>query len=153
MDAGQLVLLAVKVLAAANWGLHYYTHQVTYRLFPVVAAAGGGPGFVRYHQAYEKRLPVSIYVPWSLLVAGSVLLVVVRPDGLGVGWPLLLLGLNLAIAVLSVLVAAPVHRRVDAEGALSSGAATMLVRANGVRLAVASLSLLVTAGLAWAYLA
>ena len=153
MDAGRAVLLAVTLLAAANWGLHYYTHQVTYRLFPAVASVAGGPGFVRYHQAYAKRLPASIYVPWSLLMVASALLVAIRPVGLGVAWPLLLLGLNLAIAVLSVLVAAPVHRRVDADEELSPAAATTLVRANGVRLAVATLSLLVTAGLAWAYLA
>lgn len=153
MDVGQVVLLAVALLAAANWGLHYYTHQVTYRLFPAVASAAGGPGFVRYRQAYERRLPASIYAPWSVLVAASALLVVVRPVGLGLAWPLLLLGLNLTIAVLSVLVAAPVHRQVDAEEELSGAAATALVRVNGVRLGVATLSLLVAAGLAWAHLA
>lgn len=64
----------------------------------------------------------------------------------------MLLGLNLTIAGLSELVAVPVHRRAAAEGALSGATAAALMRVNGVRLAVATLSVLASAGLAWAHL-
>lgn len=153
MEAGRGVLLVLALLTALNWAVHYYTHLVTYRLFPVIAAGAGGPGFVGYHQAYERRLPLSVYVPWAALTAASAAFVAVRPVGLGVGWPLVLLLLNASIAALSVAFAAPVHRRVDAAGTLSAGDARALLRYNGIRLAVASVSLITVAVLGWNYLA
>lgn len=153
MDAGRTVLLVLSLLTALNWAVHYYTQTVTYRLFPAVAAQAGGAGFVRYHQAYERRLPVSVYLPWAALTAASAVFVAVRPAGLGVGPPLALLLLNVSIAALSVAFAAPVHRRVDAAGALDAGAARALLRYNGIRLAIATASLLVVGALAGQYLA
>jgi len=152
VEAGRSVLLILSLLTALNWAVHWYTHTVTYRLFPTVAAAAGGPGFVRYHQAYEGRLPLSVYAPWAALTGVSAVLLAVRPPGLGIVWPLVLLLLNAAIAVLSLILAAPVHRRVDAAGALAEADARALLRANGLRLAVASASLLTVTVLAWQHL-
>ncbi len=152
MEAGRGVLLILSLLTALNWAVHYYTHTVTYRLFPTVAAVADGPGFVDYHQAYERRLPFSVYLPWTALTVTSAIFVAVRPAGLGIGWPLVLLLLNVAIAALSIAFAAPVHRRVDAAGALGTADARALLRYNGIRLAVASSSLVIVTALAWSHL-
>lgn len=153
MDAGRAVLLVLALLTAANWAVHYYTQTVTYRLFPTVAAAAGGPGFVTYHQAYESRLPVSVYVPWGTLTLASAALILVRPAGLGLAWPIVLLVLNASIAPISLAFAAPVHRRVDAAADLAPHHAAALLRWNAVRLAIATVSLAVVAGLAGTELA
>lgn len=151
MDAGRALLLVLSLLTALNWAVHYYSQSVTYRLFAVVAPAAGGPAFVRYHQAYEARLPWSVYVPWSLLTLASLAFVLVRPDGVGPAWPivlLVLLVLNASIAPISLLFAAPVHRQVDKTGELTSAQSVALLRWNGVRLAVATMSLVVVSALA-----
>ena len=148
MDAGRTVLLVLALLTALNWAVHYYTQLVTYRLFPTVAQATGGPGFVRYHQAYEARLPWSIYVPWSLHTIASLAFVVIRPEGVALAWPIVLLVLNASIAPISLAFAAPVHRAVDQGGDLQPAQAAALLRWNGVRLAMATLSLIVVGSLA-----
>ena len=99
MDVGRCVLLLLALLTALNWAVHYYTQTVTYRLFPVVADASGGAGFVRYHRAYEARLPWSVYLPWALLTLTSVAFVLVRPAGLGATAPVVLLVLNASIEI------------------------------------------------------
>lgn len=155
MTPAQAVVLQVLFgLTALNWSLHWYTQVVTYRLFPTVAAEAGGPGFVAYHRAYEARLVWSIYVPWSALMAASIAFLFVRPDAVSASWAWSLLALNAAIAVLSVLFAVPVHRRIDAAGALGSRDGRALMRWNLARLVTASVSLglvsiLVVRSLGW----
>ena len=153
MDAGRSVLLLLALLTALNWAVHYYTQAVTYRLFPVVAEASGGAGFVRYHRAYEARLPFSVYVPWALLTITSLAFVLVRPAGVGLTWPVVLLALNASIAPLSLVFAAPVHRAVDRAGGMTPAQAAALLRWNGARLAIATASLVGVGVLALSQLA
>jgi hypothetical protein len=153
MDAGRSPLLLLALLTALNWAVHYYTQSITYRLFPTIAQAAGGTAFVRYHRAYEARLPWSVYVPWSLLTLASLAFVVVRPDGVGPAWPVGLLVLNVSIAPISLLFAAPVHRTVDHTGDLAPSQAAALLRWNGIRLIIATVSLVVVGALAFENLA
>lgn len=148
MDVARTLLLTLALVTALNWSLHYYTHVVTYRLLPVVAGVTDGAGFVEYHQQYERRLPWAIYVPWTLLTVLSVAFLAVRPDGVGVAPAVALLVLNAAVAVLSVALALPVHRRIDAQERLSDTDARALRRVNGARLAVATASLALVGWLA-----
>ncbi len=136
-------LLLLYGLTALNWTIHFYTHVVTYRLFSVIAANADGAGFVRYHQAYERKLPWSIYMPWSMLVAASILYLVAAPSV----YAATLLLLNLSIAVISVVFAVPTHRRIGRIGAFTDRDATILLRANLLRLLVATLSLALVSGL------
>ena len=141
MDPGRLALLVVALLSALNWAVHYYTQTVTYRLFPAVAAAAGAGPFVRYHQAYEARLPLSVYAPWSALTVATVVLLFVKPAGVDLAWVIAILVLNVSIAPISLFFAAPVHRAIDRDGNMTSGQAAALLQWNGVRLAVATVSL------------
>lgn len=144
MTTTQVAVLQVLFgLTALNWALHWYTHMVTYRLFPTIAAEAGGVGFVEYHQAYESRLVWSIYVPWTALMTASVIFLFMRPDTIGAPWAWSLLVLNAAIAVVSILFAVPVHRRIDAAGAIGAEDNRALLRWNLVRLLAASASLCV----------
>lgn len=147
MDAGAVTLALLACLTWANWTLHYHTHVGTYALFPAVAAHSGGDGFVGYHRAYEKRLPLTMYAPWSALMVASVAFCVVRPDDIGLPVALVLLVLNASIAVLSIAFAAPVHSRIDDRGSLVAEDARALLRWNAVRLAVATASALIIGGL------
>jgi hypothetical protein len=62
-----------------NLALHWYTQVVTYPLFSFIGKAE----FVDYHLAYQKRLPFSIYIPYSLLMVLNVLLFVYPPPDAG----------------------------------------------------------------------
>lgn len=112
MTLPELVLLLVAVTSALNTGLQYYTTVSTYPLFSDLPAEA----FVGYHQAYERRLPLAIYLPYALLMAGNLLLLFVRPAAVALGWVVLLLVLNGSIMAVSLAFAAPVHARLDREG-------------------------------------
>lgn len=146
MDAGAVTLALLTCLTWANLTLHYYTQVGTYALFPAVASHAGRDGFVGYHQAYERRLPLTVYAPWSALMAASFAFCVVRPDDVGLPVALVLLVLNASIAGLSIAFAAPVHGRIDDHGGLSPEDARALLRWNAVRLAVATVSALLVGG-------
>lgn len=148
MDAARTLLLALSLATALNWTVHYYTHVVTYRLLPVVAGTTDGAGFVHYHQQYERRLPWAVYLPWTLLTALSVAFLAIRPDGVGLGAAVVLLVLNASIAVLSVALALPVHRRIDERERLTDTDVRALRRVNGARLAAATASLALVTWLA-----
>jgi len=112
MHAPELILLLVTLTSALNTGLQYYTTVSTYPLFSDLPAEG----FVRYHQAYERRLPLAIYLPYTVLMLGNLLLLVVRPEAVALGLVVLLLALNGSIMALSLAFAAPVHARLGQEG-------------------------------------
>ncbi|WP_323352642.1 hypothetical protein [Leptolyngbya sp. CCNP1308] len=119
-----------------NNALHWYTQVSSYPLFGWV-----GPGeFVPFHQEYERRLPFSIYMPYSLLMVSTLLLVFMRPAMVPLGWVLVLLGLNASIMAISLIFAVPVHSRLDRQGYSDSTGLRRLIRYNGVRLVASSLS-------------
>ena len=143
----ELVLLTVVItLTGFNLAVHWYTQLVTYALFPTIAAAASGTAFVAYHRQYEKGLPLAIYLPWALLTAASAALVFVRPDGFPLWTAIVILVLNASIAPISILFAAPVHRRIDADDELDNMSSRALLRWNAVRLVImtASLALILT---------
>nr|AGI62221.1 hypothetical protein [uncultured bacterium] len=140
MTAGIGVLLALTCATWFNNALQWYTQFTTYGLFSAIADQTGDEGFVRYHKAYQKRLPATIYVPFGILMVLSVTALFVRPDELGVGGAVLLLVLNAAIGAISGALAAPVHMRVDRQGRLEASDAAALLRWNACRLAVATAS-------------
>jgi hypothetical protein len=147
MSIGLLILTVLALVTWANWTLHYYTQLGTYALFPAVAGQTDGRGFVAYHRAYERRLPLTVYLPWSVLMLASVALLFRRPEPVGLPAAVVLLLLNASIAGLSLALAAPVHRRIDERGDLTPADTGALLRWNGVRLLAATASALLVAGL------
>ena len=112
MTTAESLLLSVTLISAFNTGLQYYTTVSTYPLFAALAP----DAFVPYHKAYERHLPLAIYLPYTLLMVGTALLLVVRPPAVSPLWVALALLLNGSIMVVSLAFAAPVHARLaDAE--------------------------------------
>ena len=137
MTLALLVLLLVAFATFFNTGLQYYTTVSTYPLFSALDEAN----FVRFHKAYEGRLPLSIYVPYSLWLLLTLALFWVRPDGVALGWVVTLFVLNGSMAV-SLAFAAPVHARLARKGKNQEDLAK-LRRFNLPRLLAAAASSLV----------
>ncbi len=137
------VLVAVVATTLFNLALQYATQVGTYPLF----ARLGPESFPGYHAAWERRLPVTIYLPYGALVVSDVLLLVVRPDGVGIGWAIVLLALAAGVTLASVLVAVPVHRRLDAIGEATPDGIRGLLVGNGLRLACLAAASAIVLGL------
>jgi hypothetical protein len=137
------VLVAVVVATSFNLALQYATQVATYPLF----AHLGRDSFVGYHQAWERRLPLTIYAPYGALVAADVLLLALRPPGVALGWVLALLALTAAVTAISVLLAVPVHRKLDRIGEPTADGVRGLLVANGLRLASMATATAIAVGL------
>ena len=136
MSLGLVTFVVVVFATFFNNALHFYTQVQTYPLFAWV----GREGFVPFHKEYQRRLPLAIYAPYSLLMAANALLLFVRPAEVAVGWVVALLILNASIVVESLALAAPVHYRMDRQTRNDKGEVRRLIRLNGVRLAAATAS-------------
>ena len=136
MSLGLVTFVVVVFATFFNNALHFYTQVQTYPLFAWV----GREGFVPFHKEYQRRLPLAIYAPYSLLMAANALLLFVRPAEVAVGWVVALLILNASIVVESLALAAPVHHRMDRQTRNDKGEVRRLIRLNGVRLAAATAS-------------
>ena len=136
MSFGLAIFVVVVFATFFNNALHFYTQVQTYPLFARV----GRDEFVAFHKEYQRRLPLAIYAPYSLLMAANVLLLFSRPAELAVGWVVALLILNASIVVESLALAAPVHYRMDRQTRNDKGEVRRLIRLNGARLAAATAS-------------
>jgi hypothetical protein len=106
------ILMAVAVTTLFNTGLQYYTTVSTYPLFSNLEEQN----FVTFHKAYERKLPLSIYFPYTLLMVSNLFLLFLRPDGISWFWPVVMVLLNASIMAISLPFAAPVHARLDRTG-------------------------------------
>ena len=138
MTLAPLELLLVAFATFFNTGLQYYTTVSTYPLFSALDEAN----FVPFHKAYERKLPLSIYVPYSFWLLLPLTLLFVRPEGVALGWVATLLVLNGSIMAMSLTLAAPVHARLDRVGKNADDLAK-LRRFNLPRLVAATASSLV----------
>ena len=136
MGLGLLTFVVVVFATFFNNALHFYTQVQTYPLFAWV----GREEFVPFHKEYQRRLPVAIYAPYSLLMAANALLLFFRPPEVAVGWVVALLILNASIIVESLALAAPVHYRMDRQTRNDKGEVRRLIRLNAARLAASTAS-------------
>lgn len=129
-----MVFGSVVFLVAAFWtffmnAVHWYTQVQTYPLFAWVSKGE----FVPFHKEYERRLPAALYAPYTLQMVATTLLFFSRPEGVGLGWVVVLFVLGAFIMAESLVFAAPVHYRMDREGK-DGGAIRRLILFNGFRL-------------------
>ncbi|MDM9384557.1 hypothetical protein QUB80_28215 [Chlorogloeopsis sp. ULAP01] len=116
--------------------MHWYTQVTTYPLLSWVGQAE----FVSFHKEYERRLPFSIYVPYTLLMFSTLLLIFFRPAEIELEWVFVLLILNASIMIVSLVFAVPIHTRLDRQGYPDKAGIRELIRYNRVRLIVSSTS-------------
>jgi hypothetical protein len=106
------VLLATAAATLFMTGLGWFVQVVHY---PLMGSVGGG-AFERYHQAHSRLTGRVILGPMVIELAGSALLVVLRPPGVGAlaAWA----GLALAAAtwVSTAVVQVPRHQRLTPDG-------------------------------------
>lgn len=119
-----------------NNALHWYTQVTTYPLLSWV----GQTEFVSFHKEYERRLPFSIYVPYTLLMFSTLLLIFFHPAEIELGWVFMLLILNASIMVVSLVFAVPIHSRLDRQGYSDKAGIRGLMRYNSVRFIASSIS-------------
>ncbi len=81
MSFGLAIFVVLVFATFFNNALHFYTQVQTYPLFARV----GRDEFVVFHKEYQRRLPLAIYAPYSLLMAANVLLLFIRPAELASG--------------------------------------------------------------------
>lgn len=138
----ELLLLLVALLTLFNAGLQYYTTVSAYPLFSDVTPEA----FIAYHEAYQRHLPLAIYIPYTLLMLATLLLLFVRPPIVEPIWVLVLLVLNGSIMAVSLRFAAPIHARLDQHGK-DPDDLRQLRRFNLPRLIAVCLSSLIVCGL------
>ncbi len=119
-----------------NNALHWYTQVTTYPLLSWV----GQTEFVSFHKEYERRLPFSIYAPYTLLMLSTLLLLFFHPAEIELGWVFMLLILNASIMVVSLVFAVPIHSRLDRQGYSDKAGIRGLMRYNSVRFIASSTS-------------
>lgn len=139
MNFNLIVFIAVVFFTFFNNALHWYTQVTTYPLFAWI----GQKEFLPFHKEYQRRLPFSIYAPYSLLMVGTLLLMFFRPPQISFTWIVLLIVVNAAIMIESLAFAAPVHKRLDLQGHSDERGIQQLIRYNGVRLVTSSVSSIV----------
>lgn len=136
MNLGIIVFAVAAFATFFNNALHWYTQITTYPLLGWVGQAE----FVSFHKEYERRLPFSIYVPYTLLMCSTLLLMFFRPTEIGLGWVFVLLLLNASIMVVSFMFAVPIHNRLDRQGYSDKAGIRGLIQCNRVRLIASSTS-------------
>jgi hypothetical protein len=115
--------------------IHWYTQVQTYPLLAWVPKEG----FVPFHKEYERRLPVALYAPYTLQMLATALLFFFRPEGVELGWVVVLFLLGAFIVAESLVFAAPVHYQMDREGK-DDRAIRRLIFFNSLRLAAGTAS-------------
>ena len=135
MNIGIIIFAATVFAVFFNNALHWYTQVSTYPLFAWI----GREDFVKYHTEYQRRLPFSIYAPYSVLMLSNALLFFYRPAEIELFWVIFIFVLNLSVMILSLLFAAPVHYRLDREGKDERGV-NQIIFYNSLRLVAATAS-------------
>ncbi|MBD2258356.1 hypothetical protein [Pseudanabaena sp. FACHB-2040] len=139
MSTAIIVFVVAAFATFFNNALHWYTQVTTYPLLSWVGQAE----FVSFHKEYERRLPFSIYVPYTLLMFSTLLLIFLRPVEIELGWVFVLLVLNASIMIVSLVFAVPIHTRLDRQGYSDKAGIRELIRYNRVRLIISSTSSIV----------
>ena len=124
-------------------GMIWSMHVFEYPLF----ASVGAEEFAAYHAAHNRRLPFFVILPSFLALASAIGLVWVHPAGMP-GWLLVLVvALDLAVIVSTIVWQAPLHARLDREGYAAEVIGT-LIRSNWIRTILWTLNALLLLGLA-----
>jgi hypothetical protein len=132
MDIGNLLYVVLVGLILYNNGVQAYIHYEAYPLIPFV----GKGEFATYMTEYEKRLTIPLLAPYGLTLLANIALLFTQPAGISVISIIILLVVNMAVAVVTMVVATPVYNQ------LKAGEAVMprLMTINLLRLVLSTVS-------------
>ncbi len=117
-------------------GIQAYIHLEAYPLFAFV----GTEEFPAYLKEYERRLPLPLLLPSGAQVLSNLVLLFIRPAQLSLVWLIVALVFNIAVTVVTVVLATPVYNRYKQAGKITSDGMRELLRINFLRLALSTLS-------------
>lgn len=119
-----------------NNGVQAYIHLEAYPLFAFV----GTQELPAYFKEYEKRLLLPLFLPYLATVLSNILLLVFRPARLSLLWLIVALALNIAVTVVTLVLAGPLYTRYKQAGKISAEGMRKLLNANFLRLALSTAS-------------
>jgi hypothetical protein len=120
-------------------GIQAYIHLEAYPLLAFV----GAEEFPAYLKEYERRLPVPLLLPYFVMVLSNLILLFARPAQISLVWLIAALVLNIAVTVVTVVLATPVYNRYKQAGEINADGMHELLRINSLRLALSTLSSIV----------
>ena len=135
------ILIFVVVLAATlfNNGIQAYIHFEAYPLFAYV----GRGEFSTYLTEYERRLTIPLVLPYLVTVLSNIALLFLRPDDVPLIGVVVVLILNLAVSITTLMLANPVYNQIKQGGVADSAAMSRLMNINLLRLVLSTLASLV----------
>lgn len=119
-----------------NNGVQAYIHFEAYPLIPFV----GKSEFATYLKEYEGRLTLPLLVPYGLTVLSNLALIFIHPASLSLIWVILALILNIAVSVVTMVVATPVYSRIKQNGQAAPADMAQLMQINLLRLGLSTAS-------------
>ncbi|HET8840223.1 MAG TPA: hypothetical protein VFN35_02095 [Ktedonobacteraceae bacterium] len=117
-------------------GVQAYIHWEAYPLFAFVGAGE----FPAYLKEYERRLTLPLLVPYFATVISNIVLLFIRPDTMSLVWLIVALVLNIAVTVVTMVLATPIYNRHKQAGSVTVEGLRDLLRINLLRLILSTLS-------------
>jgi hypothetical protein len=139
MTIQQLLFVILVFTTFYNNGVQFYIHQEAYPLLSLVGKAE----FPAYLQAFEQRLTLSLLVPYGVTLLSNLILLIVGSSAISAIWLIIAFVLNLAVSIVTTVVATPVYNRVKQAGQAAGEDMRQLMRINLLRLGLTTLSSLV----------
>ena len=139
MSISAVLFLVLVFTTFYSNGFQAYIHFEAYPLFAFV----GTEAFPAYLKEYERRLSLPLLLPYGATVLSNLLLLFLRPAQLSLIWLIVALVFNLAVTVVTAVLATPVYNRYKQAGKITSDGVRELLRINFLRLALSTLSSIV----------
>lgn len=143
MEFKWFLFLVVLALTLYNNGVQAYIH---FEAYPLIALVGKAER-TAYLTEYERRLAVPLLLPYGLTLLSNLALVFMGPAQIPVMGVVVLLALNMAVAMVSVILATPVYNRIKAAEQVNPADMSHLMGINLLRLLISTASSLVVLAL------
>ena len=136
MTLGVILFIVLVATTFFSNGVQAYIHYEAYPLFSSV----GKPEFAAYIKEYETRLTIPLVVPYVLTLLSNLALLFAHPANLTVISVIVAFVLNLAVSVVTVMLAAPIYNRIKQAGTAAPAEMEQLMRINLIRLVLSTVS-------------
>src|SRR5882724_3993373 len=136
MSIGVIAFIVLLFTTFVSNGVQLYIHFEAYPLIPFV----GKGEFATYLKEYESRLMVALVLPYLLSLVSNLVLLFTRPAALTIVSVIIVFVLNIAVSVVTVVLATPIYSRIKQAGEAAPAEMAQLVRINLLRLVLSTLS-------------
>ena len=136
MTLGVILFIVLVATTFFSNGVQAYIHYEAYPLFSSV----GKSEFSAYIKEYETRLTVPLVLPTILTLLSNLALLFARPANLSIISVIVAFVLNLAVPVVTGVLAAPIYNRIKQAGEAVPAEMEQLMRINLLRLVLSTVS-------------